>query len=153
MLHDASYQVSAQKNMWVGRSYLMYLRRRKEAFLSFVFTWPIQINFCSWRHMVWRKMLLEEYQNCCLVLGHPDIWINELIYSEPPYRRISAQEDVWFGRRNCLKISMMAIQGLCFTLVFAQMDIWLGKRYFWSTEDSCHGGTTQWFCWLWVYNP
>ena len=22
-----------------------------------------------------------------------------------------------------------------------------------SPEDSCHGGTTQWFCRLWVYNP
>ena len=49
---------------------------------------------------------------------------------------------------------MMAIQGLCFTLVFAQMDIQvLEKVIIWSTEDSRHGGTTQWFCWLWVYNP
>ena len=49
---------------------------------------------------------------------------------------------------------MMAIQGLCFTLVFAQMNIYaLEKDIIWSTEDSCHGGTTQWFCWLWFYNP
>ena len=41
---------------------------------------------------------------------------------------VSAQEDAWFGRRNRLKISMMAIQGLCFTPVSAQMDIWLGKN-------------------------
>ena len=43
---------------------------------------------------------------------------------------VSAQEDAWFGRRNRLKISMMAIQGLCFTPVSAQMDIWLGKIYY-----------------------
>ena len=67
-------------------------------------------------------MLLEEYQNCCLVHGHPDI--NEFIYLEPPYCMVSAQVDIWFGRRKCLKISMMAIQGLCFTLVFAQMNIY-----------------------------
>ena len=43
---------------------------------------------------------------------------------------VSAQEDAWFGSRNRLKISMMAIQGLCFTPASAQMDIWLGKIYY-----------------------
>ena len=41
---------------------------------------------------------------------------------------VSAQVDIWFGRRKCLKISMMAIQGLYFTLVFAQMNIYMPWR-------------------------
>ena len=30
--------------------------------------------------MVWRRMLFDKYQDCCLVLCHPDIFF----YSEPP---------------------------------------------------------------------
>ena len=64
-----------------------------------------------------------------------------LIYPEPP----SAQEDIWFWRRNCLKNSqdgclmhghhwylngmIWAIQALYFALVSAQEDIWFERRY------------------------
>ena len=41
-------------------------------------------------HMVWRKMLFDKHQDCCLVFGHPDI------NSEPPCCLVSAQEDIWF---------------------------------------------------------
>ena len=54
----------------------LYLSGMKEAFLCPFLAWPIQSSFYSWRHTVWRKMLLfEEYQDCYLVLGRPDIWI------------------------------------------------------------------------------
>ena len=93
--------------------------------------------------MVWRRMLFDKYQDCCLVLGHPDIlfilslhvvWFlfkktyvfeeeiarriprglfnawpslksewNNLSNSGAPFALVSAQEDIWFGRRYCLK--------------------------------------------------
>ena len=53
----------------------LYLRGMKEAFLVPFLVWRIQSIFFSWGPMVWRKMLFEEYQDCCLVLGQPDIWI------------------------------------------------------------------------------
>ena len=52
-----------------------YLRGMKEAFLSPFLVWRIQSIYFSWGHMVWMKILFEEYQDCCLVLGQPDIWI------------------------------------------------------------------------------
>ena len=146
--------------------HLIYLSRRIEGFMSLFFTWPTQTNFCSWRHMVWRNMLFEEYQNCCLVLCHPDILI-ELVYlfrasMLPGF--CSSGHMVWKKnlfdefQEGCfmhdhlryLNGMIWAIQGLCFALVSAQIDIWLGEDIVWSTKDSCHGGT---FCWLWVYNP
>ena len=64
-----------QESCLVHDHLVMYLSRRNEGIQSLFFTWPIQTSFCSWRHMVWRNMLFEEYQDCCLVLGQPDIWI------------------------------------------------------------------------------
>ena len=65
MLHDAFHQVSAQENIWVGRSclkkfqegclvhdHLWYLSGMKEAFLSPCLAWPIQSKFCSIEHRV-----------------------------------------------------------------------------------------------------
>ena len=45
----------------------------KEAFISLFLAWSIQSSFCSWGHIVWRRILFDKYQDCCLVLGHPDI--------------------------------------------------------------------------------
>ena len=53
--------------------HLWYLNGMKEAFMSLFLAWSIQSSFCSSGHMVWRRMLFEKYQDCCLVLGHPDI--------------------------------------------------------------------------------
>ena len=45
----------------------------EKAFTSLFLASSIQSSFCSWGHMVWRRMLFDKYQDCCLVLGHPDI--------------------------------------------------------------------------------
>ena len=42
----------------------------KEAFLSFYFAWRIQSSFCLLRHMIWRKMLFEEFQDDYSVDGY-----------------------------------------------------------------------------------
>ena len=42
--------------------------------------------------MVWRRMLFDEYQDCCLVLGHPDI----LFILSLHVCLVSAQDDIWF---------------------------------------------------------
>ena len=115
----------------------------EKAFTSLFLASSIQSSFCSWGHMVWRRMLFDKYQDCCLVLGHPDIlfilslhvvWFlfkrtyvfeeeiarriprglfnawpslisewNNLSNSGAPFALVSAQEDIWFGRRYCLK--------------------------------------------------
>ena len=59
-------------------------------------------------------MLFEKYQDCFLVLGYPKIRINGFIYAEPPCCLLSAQEDKWFYRRNCLKNTKMA--ALCMAI-------------------------------------
>ena len=91
-------------------------------------------GFCSRGHSVLKKKLFEEFQDDCLMHGH--LWyLNGMIW---------------------------AIQALLQALHFALMPPikFLLKRMYgleedivWSTEDSCHGGTTQWFCLLWDYNP
>ena len=50
--------------------HLLYLSGMKESFLSLLLALRIQSGFCSRGHMVWRKMLFEGYQDCCLVLDH-----------------------------------------------------------------------------------
>ena len=85
--------------------HLLYLSEMKEAFMSIVLPWSIQSSFCSWGHMVWRRMLFDKYQDCCLVLGHPDILFNLSLH----VCLVSAQEDIWFWRSNCLKNSKMAV--------------------------------------------
>ena len=50
--------------------HLLYLNGMKEPFLSILLTLRIQSGCCSRGHMVWRKMLFEGYQDCCLVLDH-----------------------------------------------------------------------------------
>ena len=42
--------------------------------------------------MVLRRMLFDKYQDCCLVLGHPDILFNLSLH----VCMVSAQEDIWF---------------------------------------------------------
>ena len=55
--------------------------------------------------MVWGRMLFDKYQDCCLVLGHPDI----LFILSNHVCLFSAQEGIGFGRRNILKNSKMAV--------------------------------------------
>ena len=50
--------------------HLLYLNGMKEPFPSILLTLRMQSGFCSRGHMVWRKMLFEGYQDCCLVLDH-----------------------------------------------------------------------------------
>ena len=85
--------------------HLLYVSEMKEAFMSIVLAWSIQSSFCSWGHMVWRRMLFDKYQDCCLVLGHPDFLFNLSLH----VCLVSAQEDIWFWRSNCLKNSKMAV--------------------------------------------
>ena len=61
-------------------------------------------GFCSRGHMVLKKKLLEEFQDGCLMHGHlwylnGMIWAIQALY----FALVSAQEDIWFGRRYCLK--------------------------------------------------
>ena len=72
--------------------HLLYLSEMKEAFMSLILAWSIQSSFCSWGHMVWRRMLFDKYPDCCLVLGHPDI----LFILSLHVCLVSAQEDIWF---------------------------------------------------------
>ena len=137
---------------------------RKKDFWVF-FTWPIQTRFCSWRHMVWKNMLFEEYQNCCLVLGHPDIWIELVYLFRASMLPGFCSRGQMFWRKGCLKNSKSAV--LCMTILdiwmewFEQFRVFLLPRFLlkficlgvdivWSTKDSRHGGT---FGWLWVHNP
>ena len=150
--------------------HLLYLSGMKEAFLSLFLAWPIQSSFCSWGHIVWRKMLSEEYQDCCLVIGH--LWyLNKMVLY------ILSLHVAWFLLKRALRFwrkklfeefqdscivhghlwylneMIWAIQGLCFALMppikFLLKRIYgMEEDTVWSTEDSCHGGTTQWFCWL-----
>ena len=53
--------------------------------------------------MDWK--MFEEYQDICLVLISE--W-NDFIYSESPCCLVSAQENIWVGRR-CLKNSKKAV--------------------------------------------
>ena len=59
--------------------------------------------------MVW-KMLVEEFQDGCLALD--SLWYaNGIIVGMLPEatHQVSAQEDIWFGRRCWLKNSKMAV--------------------------------------------
>ena len=156
------------------QDYLLYLSGMKEAFLSLFLAWPIQSSFCSWGSMVWRKMFSVEYQDCCLVIGYFWYLNKTILYilslNDAWYL---LKRTLWFWRNSfeefqdgCLVHSHLwylnemisAIQGLCFTLMppikFSLKRInGLEENIVWSTEDSCHGGTTQWFRQLWVYNP
>ena len=54
------------------QDHLLNLSSMKEAFLSLCFPWRIQSSFCSWRHMAWRKMLFEKFQEDYTMDSH--IW-------------------------------------------------------------------------------
>ena len=32
--------------------------------------------------MVWKRMAFDKYQDCCLVLGHPDIFLKKKLLEE-----------------------------------------------------------------------
>ena len=131
---------------------LLYLNGMKEEFLSLFLSWRIQSSFCSWGHLVRRKICLKnikiasqflaiieirikcfnsfwasmlpgfssrggkvlkkelfwEFQDGCS--ARPSlisVW-NDLSNSWPLFcldatHQVSAQENIWFGRRYCLK--------------------------------------------------
>ena len=59
---------------------------------------------CSREQMVLKKKLFEEYQDGCFMHGH--IWyLNKMIWTIQGRRfaLVSAQEDIWYGSRYCLK--------------------------------------------------
>ena len=80
--------------------------------------------------MVLKKKLFEDFQDSCLVHGHL-LYLNGMIW---------AIHGLHFALMPPIKFLLKRIYGL-------EEDI------VWSTQDSCHGGTKQWFCRLWVYNP
>ena len=82
------------------------------------FVWQIsRLLFSSWpswyliyseppfsRGHMFLKKLLEEFQDGCLMHGHlwylnGMIWVVQALH----FALVSAQEDIWFGRRYCLK--------------------------------------------------
>ena len=124
----------------------LYLSGMKEAFLCPFLAWPIQSSFYSWRHTVWRKMLLfEEYQDCYLVLGRPDIWIkwvylfwasmlpgfcsrDHMVFKKKLFKEF--QDDCFMhGHLWYMNGLIWAIQCHLFVLVYAYINIWIGKRY------------------------
>ena len=96
------------------QDHLWYFSGIKEAFLSFLLAWPIQISFCSWGHMVWKKMLFDAFQHDYLVDGHLS-YLNGIIKAilgpHLPWRLPSilcSKENMdW---RCCLKNSKMAVK-------------------------------------------
>ena len=125
------------------QDYLLYLSGMKEAFLSLFLAWPIQSSFCSWGSMVWRKMLFEEYQDCCLVLGHPDIWMKcfnlfwasmlpgfysrgHMVLKKKLFEEFK-DGCLMHGHVCYLNGIIWANQGLRFALVSAQEDFWFGR--------------------------
>ena len=123
---EASNQVSAHEDIWLEEHVVWQISRLLfSSWPSWYLLYsepPCLPGFCSRGHRVLKKKLLEKFQDGCLMHGH--LWyLNEMI---------------------------SAIQALHFALVSAQED--LEKDTVRSTEESCHGGTTQWFCRLWVYN-
>ena len=123
----------------------LYLRGMKEAFLSPVLVWRTQLIFFSWGHMVWRKMLFEEYQDCCLVLGQPDIWIKWVyLFGASMLPGFCSREHMVFKTKlfkefqdGCFMhdhlwylngLIWAIIQCLLFALVYAQIDICFGKK-------------------------
>ena len=85
--------------------HLLYLSEMKEAFMSLFLAWSIQSSFCSWGYMVWGRIASDRYRDCCLVLGHPDIFFILDLH----VCLVSAQDHIGFWRRNCLKNSKMAV--------------------------------------------
>ena len=80
LVHDNLLYLSGMKNskwVWSGNTTITNCRQPRgiprEAFMSLFAAWSIQSSFISLGHIVWRRMLFEKYQDCCLVLGHPDI--------------------------------------------------------------------------------
>ena len=61
---------------------------------------PCLPGFCSRGHMVLKKKLLEEFQDGCLMHGH--LWyLNGMIRAIQAlhFTFVSAQEDIWFGKK------------------------------------------------------
>ena len=50
--------------------HLLYQSGKNEAFRSLFLAWPIQSSFCSWGHIVCRKMLFEAFRDGYLVDSH-----------------------------------------------------------------------------------
>ena len=80
-LHKRIYGLEDVEEFQYGcevHDHLVYLSGMKESFLILLLALRIQSGSCSWGHMVWRKMLFEEYQECCSVLDN--LWyLNKMI--------------------------------------------------------------------------
>ena len=125
--------------------HLLYLSGMKETIMSLFLAWSDQSSFCSWGHIVWRRMLFEKYQDCFIVLGYPKIGINwfylcwasmlpaicsrgQMVLKKKLFEEYQdgcfMHGHIWY-----LNGMIWTIQGRRFALVSAQEDIWYWRWY------------------------
>ena len=98
-------------------------------FLSVNIVGSLPSSFWSREYMVWKKMLVEEFQDGCIVHGH--IWcangvilaISESPYCWKPSINFLFKRIYGFIRRCWLKNSKMALKCM------AIFDVWMGWYY------------------------
>ena len=152
-------------------------KRLFSAWPSFVSKWnerSIYESFFGLKHPI-TFLLIKTYSleedgvwqisRLLLVFGHPDIFFILSLH----VCLVSAEEDNGFEEEIAWRIPRwlfnawpslisewndLSNSGSPFYLCFCSRGYMVWKKdTVRSPEDSCHGGTTQWFCRLWVYNP
>ena len=107
--HIITKYVVLRISRWITSSCPSLLSEKKlfEPFWIY-FAWRLSSSFCSWGYMVWKKMLVEEFQDGFSMLHPFDIFMEWFLlfcvtYLPAASHQVSAQEHIWFGRGWCLE--------------------------------------------------